>query len=58
MLWSLLPVTAAAMLTWAAVYVTVGEAKPAIWLVPSLAAVVAGSGMVCLSDVPTAPDHS
>ncbi len=57
-LWSLLPVTAAAMLTWAAVYVTVGEAKPAIWLVPSLAAVVAGSGMVCLSDVPTAPDHS
>lgn len=27
-LWSLLPVTAAAMVTWAAVYVTVGEVFP------------------------------
>ena len=57
-LWSMLPVTAAAMVTRAAVYVTVGEAKPAIWLVPSLAAVVAGVAMVRLSGVPKAPDHS
>ena len=56
--WSLLPVIAAAMTTWAAVYVTVGEAKPAIWLVPSLAAVVAGAAMVCLSRVPKVADHS
>ncbi len=35
--WSVLPAGSLAMLTWAAVYVTVGEAKPAIWLVPTLA---------------------
>lgn len=57
-LWSLLPVTAAAMVTWAAVYVTVGEAKPAIWVVPLLAALVAGAGMSRLSGVPEAADHS
>ena len=56
MLWSLLPVTAAAMVTWAAVYVIAGESKPAIWLFPLLAAVVAGAGMVRLS-VSTSGDH-
>ena len=56
-LWSLLPVTAAAMVTWAAVYVIVGEAEPAIWLFPMLAAVVAGAGMVRLSGVSTAVDY-
>ena len=57
MLWSLLPVTAAAMVTWAAVYIIAGESKPAIWLFPLLAAVVAGAGMVRLSDVSTSVDH-
>lgn len=56
-LWSLLPVTAASMVTWAAVYVIAGEASPAIWLLPMLAAVVAGVGMVRLSGVSTAVDH-
>lgn len=55
--WSLLPVTAAAMVTWAAVYVIVGESKPGIWIFPMLAAVVAGAGMVRLSGVSTAVDH-
>lgn len=42
----------------AAVYVTVGEAKPAIWLLPSLAAAFAGAGMVRLTGVRQAADHS
>ena len=36
-LWSLPPAASIAMVVWAAVYVTVGEAEPAIWLVPLLA---------------------
>ena len=39
--WSLLPGVTAGMVVWAAVYVSVGEAKPFIWLVPMLAAAVA-----------------
>lgn len=58
MLWSLLPVTAAGMVTWAAVYVTVGEAKPAIWLVPLLAAIFAGAGMARLTGVREPADRS
>lgn len=34
--WSFLPAASLAMVTWAAVYVSVGESKPAIWLLPSL----------------------
>lgn len=33
-LWSLLPAATAIVITWAAVYVAVGEAKPWIWLLP------------------------
>src|SRR4051794_37201695 len=39
--WSLLPVITAGMVSWAAVYVAVGEGKPAIWLVPLCAAAAA-----------------
>ena len=39
--WSLLPALAVGMVTWAGVYTAVGEAKPAIWLVPLLASVLA-----------------
>jgi hypothetical protein len=56
-LWSLLPMATAAMVTWAAVYLTVGEAEPTIWLVPLLAAVVAGAGMVRLTGVSTTVDQ-
>lgn len=48
-LWSLLPVTATGMVAWAAVYVAVGEVEPAIWLLPSLAVVLAGVGMAGLT---------
>jgi hypothetical protein len=40
-LWSALPVAAAGMVVWALVYVSVGESRPAIWLLPALACVVA-----------------
>lgn len=33
---SLLPAASLAMVTWAAVYVSVGESKPAVWLLPAL----------------------
>ena len=33
------------MAAWAAVYVAVGEAQPAIWLVPLAALAAAGLGM-------------
>ncbi len=36
MAWSLLPAASVAAVAWAAVYATVGEAKPAIWLLPTL----------------------
>lgn len=38
--WSLLPAASVAMVTWAAVYVVVGESKPAIWLLPTLVLIV------------------
>ena len=47
-LWSMLPVAAIGMVAWAVVYVTAGESKPWIWLLPVLAALVAGIGMVKL----------
>ena len=39
--WSLLPALAVGMTAWAAVYVAVGEAKPAIWLLPLSVSAVA-----------------
>lgn len=32
--WSLLPAASLAMVTWVAVYVSIGESKPTIWLLP------------------------
>ena len=49
MLWSMLPIAAIGMVAWAAVYVTAGESKPWIWLLPVLAALIAGIGMVKLT---------
>lgn len=40
-LWSLLPGATAGMIVWAAVYVTLGEVQPFIWLVPMASAGVA-----------------
>lgn len=37
--WSLLPAASLAMVVWAGVYVSIGESKPAIWLVPLLVVV-------------------
>lgn len=37
--WSLLPVASLAMVAWAGLYVSIGESKPAIWLVPLLVVV-------------------
>ena len=48
-LWSMLPVAATGMVTWAVVYITAGESQPCIWLLPVLAAVIAGIGMVKLT---------
>jgi hypothetical protein len=39
--WSLLPAAGLATAAWAVVYVTIGEAKPVIWLVPLVALVAA-----------------
>lgn len=39
--WSLLPAAGLAAAAWAVVYVMVGESKPAVWLLPLLALVVA-----------------
>jgi hypothetical protein len=41
-LWSIPPVAAAGFFAWVAVYVTAGEPKPAIWLLPAIAAIAAG----------------
>ena len=43
--WSLLPAMSVGMVTWAAVYVVVGESEPAIWLVPAIA-LAAGWGSI------------
>lgn len=45
-LWSALPVTTAGMVTWSLTYLAVGEAQPLIWLLPVVACVGAGLGMV------------
>jgi hypothetical protein len=39
--WSFLPAVGLATAAWGALYLTVGESKPAIWLVPLAALVVA-----------------
>ena len=39
--WSLLPAASVGMSVWAAIYVAVGEAKPAIWLLPVVASAAA-----------------
>lgn len=44
--WSLLPAASVAILTWAAVYVAVGESEPTIWLLPGLVLVAAFSVFV------------
>ncbi len=38
--WSLFPIIAVGLLVWAAVYISVGESKPTIWLVPVSAMVI------------------
>lgn len=45
-LWSTFPVITAGMVTWALTYLAVGEAQPLIWLLPVVACVGAGLGMV------------
>jgi len=37
--WSILPAVSLGMVTWAGVYATAGEPKPAIWLLPTVVAV-------------------
>lgn len=46
--WSLLPALAVCMAAWAAVYVAVGEAEPAIWLLPLSASAVAFAVLLAL----------
>lgn len=48
-LWSILPGVAAGMVVWAAVYVSLGEVQPFIWLIPLLAAVAAVSATLFAS---------
>jgi hypothetical protein len=40
---------------WAATYVTVGEAKPWIWLVPLVAGIAATTALVAAKPAPRAP---
>jgi hypothetical protein len=54
-LWSVLPAAAAGMVTWAATYVTLGEAQPWIWLAPVAAA--AAAGVVVHRSAALAPAH-
>ncbi len=44
-LWILLPVATATVCTWAITYVLVGEAQPAIWLIPAVAGALTGEAM-------------
>ena len=48
-LWSVGPMAAVALLLWALVYITLGEAKPAIWAVPTLGAIGMAMAMRHLS---------
>lgn len=50
--WSLLPGASAGMVVWAAVYVTLGETQPLIWLIPTVCAVAAVSVTVRASHRP------
>jgi hypothetical protein len=54
--WSLLPALAVGMVVWASVYTAVGEAKPAIWLVPVLASALALAVLPSLTR-PTTRSH-
>jgi hypothetical protein len=44
-LWSLLPVATAIVCTWAIIYVLVGEAQPAIWLIAAVAGALTAEDM-------------
>lgn len=48
-LWSLFPMAAAGMVTWAALYLAIGEVKPWIWLVPVVATAGAAYAMVSVT---------
>ena len=50
LVWSAVPVLAASMATWCAVYLALGEAKPWIWLVPVGAAIPAAYGVLRVTD--------
>lgn len=56
-LWTLLPSLGLAFLAWAAVYVSVGEAKPAIWLIPVLALAARGPLWFASHASTSRPDH-
>lgn len=51
-LWTLLPALGFGALAWAAVYVSSGEPKPAIWLLPTAAVVTAWIGLERAADTP------
>lgn len=58
--WSVLPAVSVGMVAWAAVYVVVGEARPAIWLAPAVAFIAtliltARAASSVLPVVPTGP---
>lgn len=57
-MWSLLPGAAAGMVAWAAVYVTLGETQPFIWLIPTLCTVAAVIVAVRASDRPRRLSHA
>lgn len=44
--WSLLPALSLGMVTWAAVYVAVGEREPVIWLLPVIALGAGWAGII------------
>jgi hypothetical protein len=50
--WSLLPTVAVGTAAWAAVYVAVGEAKPAIWLLPLSACALAVAMLPAVTSPP------
>ena len=47
--WSLLPAASLGMVTWALVYVLLGEAQPTIWLLPTLVSIAALAGVAHLA---------
>jgi hypothetical protein len=50
--WSLLPGVTVGMVSWAVVYLTIGESKPAIWLVPGIGALGAAIAIARLTPAP------